>query len=67
MIATKEQQKFIDELLEKEGIYHTIGLDFDVETWTEKGCTSVYIDGDVSFDILAEIIDHLRACNPKEK
>lgn len=60
MKATEEQQEHISAILEGERLYHNIQLDYDPETNTEEGCTSVYIDGDISFDTMAEIVDYLR-------
>ena len=27
----------------------------------------IYLDGDITFDKMAEIVDYLRACNPEKK
>lgn len=62
MKATEEQQQHIRAILKDAGIYHDILVDYDPETDIEGDCTSVYIDGDISFDIMAEIVDYLREC-----
>lgn len=62
MKITKEQQEHISAILEGARLYHDIQLDYDPVTNTEEDCTSVYIDGDISFDIMAEIVDYLREC-----
>lgn len=60
MIATEEQRNHIDELLKTEEIYHDMLLPYDPETGVEGECDSIYIDGDISFDTMAEIVDYLR-------
>ena len=38
------------------------------ETDYEEECDDrVYIDGNITFDTMAEIVDYLRATNPKER
>ena len=61
MIINEQQKAHIDAILEKEGIYHCLLTDYDPETHTEADCTSVYINGDIAFDTLAEIVDYLRS------
>lgn len=66
--TTEEQQAYIDALLKKEDIYHTLCEDYDDDKDEFMDyCTSIYIDGDISFDTLAEIVDYLRTCNPEKK
>ena len=66
--TTEEQQAYIDALLKKEDIYHTLYEDYDEDKDEFMDyCSSIYIDGDISFDTLAEIVDYLRACNPEKK
>ena len=66
--TTEEQQAYIDALLKKEDIYHTLYDDYDEDKDEFMDyCSSIYIDGDISFDTLAEIVDYLRACNPDKK
>ena len=66
--TTEEQQAYIDELLKKEDVYHTLCEDYDADKNEFMGyCTYIYIDGDISFDTLAEIVDYLRACNTEKK
>ena len=60
MKITKEQQEHISAILEGARLYYNILVDYDPETDIEEGCTSVYIDGDISFDTMAEIVDYLR-------
>jgi len=66
--TTEEQQAYIDALLKKEDIYHSLYEDYDEDKDEFMDyCSSIYIDGDISFDTLAEIVDYLRACNPEKK
>lgn len=60
MRATEEGRQHISSILKEAGIYHDILVDYDPETNIEGDCTSIYIDGDISFDIMAEIVDYLR-------
>lgn len=60
MKITKEQQEHISAILEGTGLYYDIRADFDPVTDIEEDCVSVYIDGDISFDTMAEIVDYLR-------
>lgn len=60
MKITKEQQGHISAILEGAGVYYDIQADFDPVTGIEGDCVSVYIDGDISFDTMAEIVDYLR-------
>lgn len=60
MKITKEQQEHISAILEGARLYHNIQPNYDPETDTEEDCTSVYIDGEISFDTMAEIVDYLR-------
>jgi len=66
--TTEEQQAYIDALLKKEDIYHSLYEDYDEDKDEFMDyCSSIYIDGNISFDTLAEIVDYLRACNPEKK
>lgn len=60
MKITKEQQEHIGAILEGAGLYYDILVDYDPVTDIEEDCTSVYIDGDISFETMAEIMDYLR-------
>lgn len=60
MKITKEQQEHISAILEGAGLYYDIRPDYDPVTDIEEDCVSVYIDGDISFDTMAEIVDYLR-------
>lgn len=60
MKITKEQQEHISAILEGAGLYFNIDSYYDPEKDEEEDCTSVYIDGDISFDTMAEIVDYLR-------
>jgi hypothetical protein len=60
MKITKEQQEHISAILKGTGLYYDIQPDYDPVTNTEEDCVSVYIDGDISFDTMAEIVDYLR-------
>lgn len=67
--TTEEQRKHIEAILDEHEVYHRWPLDFEKETdWGyEERIDAIYIDGDVTFDTLAAIVDYLRACNPTEK
>lgn len=63
MTATKEQMQHIQYLLNGAEIYNTTC--FDHEREDECGLPverkdAIYIDGDVTFDLMAEIVDYLR-------
>lgn len=60
MKITKEQQEHISAILEGAGLYYHILPDYDPVTDIEEDCVSVYIDGNISFDTMAEIVDYLR-------
>ena len=60
MKITKEQREHISAILEGAGLYYDIRPDFDPVTGIEEARESVYIDGDISFDTMAEIVDYLR-------
>lgn len=49
-------------MLEKEGIYCHPILDYDKETdWGyEDSDDRIYVDGDITFDTMAKIVDYLR-------
>lgn len=67
MTATEEQINHILGLLEKEDIYCRSVQNFDSEN--EYGYNDyddrIYIDGDITFDIMAEIVECLREQNKK--
>ena len=67
--ATEEQRRHIEEILAPYHIYISWPLDFEKENdWGyDERVDAIYIDGDITFDTLAEIIDYLRACNPDKK
>lgn len=60
MKLTKEQQEHISAILKGAGLYYDILVDYDPVTGIDGDCVSVYIDGDISFDTMAEIVDYLR-------
>lgn len=60
MKITEEQQEHISAILEGAGLYYCIEADYDPVTDIEEDCVSVYIDGYISFDTMAEIVDYLR-------
>ena len=60
MKATTEQRAKIEGILKNAGIYNEVLLPFNPETRVVGDCTSVYIDGEIPFDTMAEIVDCLR-------
>ena len=67
--TTEEQRLHVEEILKAHQIYYQWPLDFEKETdyGYEDRIDTIYIDGDIPFDAIAEIVDYLRACNPDEK
>jgi len=59
---TEEQRRNIEEILAPYHIYISWPLDFEKENdcGYEERLDSIYIDGDISFDVMAEIVDYLR-------
>jgi len=53
-VTTEEQRQRIEEILAPYHTYISWPLDFAEET------EAIYIDGNVTFDMLAEIVDYLR-------
>lgn len=62
---TEEQRKHIDGILGD--IYHDHPYDLDEEFNDVTKYERVYIDGEISYDMMADIVDYLRSCNPEEK
>ena len=60
--ATEEQRRHIEEILAPYHVHISWPLDFEDETdyGYEERVDAIYIDGDVSFDAMAEIVDYLR-------
>lgn len=62
MNASDEQYNYIESILEKADIYNHRPLDFEKET--ESGYAfrddAIYIDGNITFDMMALIVDYLR-------
>lgn len=67
--TTEEQRLHVEEILKAHQIYYQWPLDFEKEAddGYEDHIDAIYIDGDIPFDAIAEIVDYLRACNPDEK
>lgn len=65
--ANEEQMKHITEILGD--IYNESVLDFDRETdWGyEEFDDRIYLDGNITFDTMAEIVDYLREQNKDVK
>lgn len=68
MKATEEQIKLIVDLLEKEGVVCSPVLDFDSEN--ECGYNDyddrIYIDGDITFDKMEEIVNLLKSTSKEQ-
>lgn len=62
---TKEQKKKVLELSVTNARYCNFPLDFNKETdWGyEEFDDRIYLDGNISFDTMAEIVDYLRTQN----
>ena len=60
MKLSEEQRRYVGAILERAGLYFNLDSHYDPEKDEEDDCTSVYIDGDVAFDTMAEIVDYLR-------
>ena len=60
--VTEEQRRHIEEILAPYDIYISWPLNFEDETdyGYEERVDAIYIDGDISFDAMAEIVDYLR-------
>ena len=64
--ATEEQLKHIELLIAGDAPINLISWRRD--NYSEPDHVSGFdLDGRVSFDTLAEIVDYLRACNPEKK
>lgn len=65
--ANKKQMKHITEILGD--IYNESALDFNRETdWGyEEFDDRIYLDGNITFDKMANIVDYLRKQNKKTK
>lgn len=62
---TEEQRKHIDGILGY--IYHDHPYDVDGDFNDVSMYERIYIDGEISYDMMADIVDYLRSCNPEEK
>lgn len=62
---TEEKRKHIDAILGD--IYYDHPYDLDEEFNDVTQYERVYIDGEISYDMMADIVDYLRSCNPEEK
>lgn len=62
---TEEQRKHIDAILGY--IYHDHPYDVDDDFNDVTQYERIYIDGEISYDMMADIVDYLRSCNPEEK
>lgn len=61
---TEEQRLRVEELLAPHRVFISWPLGFESDGG--ERVDSVYIDGEVCFDTLAEIVDYLRSCNPSK-
>ena len=66
--TTEEQRRHIEGILAPHHDYISWPLDFERENdWGyEERVDAIYLDGEITFDKMAEIVDFLRACNPNE-
>lgn len=62
---TEEQRKHIDAILGH--IYHDHPCDMDEEFNDVSKYERIYLDGEISYDMMSDIVDYLRSCNPEEK
>ena len=62
---TEEKRKHIDAILGD--IYHDHPYDLDGDFNDVTQYERIYIDGEISYDMMADIVDYLRSCNPEEK
>lgn len=62
---TEEKRKHIDAILVD--IYHDHPYDLDGDFNDVTQYERIYIDGEISYDMMADIVDYLRSCNPEEK
>lgn len=62
---TEEKRKHIDGILWN--IYHNHPYDIDDDLNDVTQYERIYIDGKISYDMMADIVDYLRSCNPEEK
>ena len=54
--TTEEQRLHIEEILAPYHIYISWSLDWETDA-------SIYIDGTISFDVMAEIVEYLKSQN----
>ena len=62
---TEEKRKHIDGILWY--VYHDHPYDVDGDFNDVSMYERIYIDGEISYDMMADIVDYLRSCNPEEK
>lgn len=55
--TTEEQRRHIEEILAPHHTYISWPLDFETD---EERQDAIYLDGNVTFDAMAEIVDYLR-------
>ena len=62
MNASDEQYNYIESILDKADIYNQRPLDFEKETESDYAFRddAIYIDGNITFDMMALIVDYLR-------
>lgn len=66
---TEEQKKKVLEIFGIQGTCCHFPLDFDKETdcGYEECDSSIYLDGNITFDKMAKIVDYLREQNNKQQ
>lgn len=62
---TEEKRKHIDGILGY--VYHDHPYDVDGDFNDVSMYERIYIDGEISYDMMADIVDYLRSCNSEEK
>lgn len=67
-VSTEEQKKAILAMFDPEVVRY-FPLNFDRETdWGFEECDDrIYLDGNITFDKMAEIVDYIRACDSAKK
>lgn len=68
-VRTEEQKKKVLEIFGIQETFCHFPLDFDKETdcGYEECDSSIYLDGNITFDKMAEIVDNLREQNKEVK
>jgi len=65
--TTEEQKRRVLEIFDiKYKTCCNFQIDLDSEDYSEFD-DRIYLDGDITFDKMAEVVDYLRACNPEKK